>query len=107
VWGTAAGLMTGVVLFAIGQAFLYPAMLLLALEGTNDSERGSAVGTISSCFDLSQGLGSLVVGAVAALTSYRGTFAAGALCSVLAVFLLWGRVVPRMAARARLANEVM
>ncbi len=105
-WGTAAGLMTGVVFFAIGQAFLYPAMLLLALEGTDDSERGSAVGTISSCFDLSQGLGSLVVGGVAALSSYRGTFATGAVCALLAVVLLWGRVVPRMAARGRLANEV-
>ena len=69
-------------------------------------ERGSAVGTISSCFDLSQGLGSLVVGGVAALSSYRGTFATGAVCSMLAVLLLWGRVVPRMTARARLANEV-
>ena len=106
VWGTAAGLMSGVVFFAIGQAFLYPAMLLLALEGTNDSERGSAVGTISSCFDLSQGLGSLVVGGVAALTSYRGSFAAGAVCAALAVLLLWRRVLPRMAARGQLANEV-
>ena len=106
VWGTAAGLMSGVVLFAIGQAFLYPAMLLLALQGTDDSERGSAVGTISSCFDLSQGLGSLVVGGVAALTSYRGTFATGAICSALAVLLLWGRVVPRMVARGQFADEV-
>jgi predicted MFS family arabinose efflux permease len=106
IWGTATGLMSGVVLFAIGQAFLYPAMLLLALQGTDDSERGSAVGTISSCFDLSQGLGSLVVGGVAALTSYRGTFAAGAVCSALAVVLLWGRVVPRMVARGQFANEV-
>jgi MFS family permease len=105
-WGTAAGLMSGVVFFAIGQAFLYPAMLLLALQGTDDSERGSAVGTISSCFDLSQGLGSLVVGGVAALTSYRGTFATGAVCSLLAVLLLWGRVVPRMVARGQFANEV-
>ena len=105
-WGTAAGLMSGVVFFAIGQAFLYPAMLLLALQGTDDSERGSAVGTISSCFDLSQGLGSLVVGGVAALTSYRGTFATGAVCSVLAVVLLWGRVVPRMVARGQFANEI-
>jgi MFS family permease len=105
-WGTAAGLMTGVVFFAIGQAFLYPAMLLLALQGTDDSERGSAVGTISSCFDLSQGLGSLVVGAVAALTTYRGTFATGAVCSVLAVLLLWGRVVPRMVARGQFVGEI-
>ena len=51
-------------------------------------------------------LTTLVVGGVAALSSYRGTFATGAVCSLLAVLLLWGRVFPRMAARARFANEV-
>jgi len=103
VWGSAAGLMTGVVVFAIGAAFLYPAMLLLALEGSTERDRGSVVGTISSCFDLSQGVGSLLVGGVAALTSYRGAFAAGAVGSVLGVVMLWRRVLPRQA-RLRTAD---
>ena len=102
-WGSAAGLMAGVVVFAIGSAFMYPAMLLMALEGSTEQDRGSAVGTISSCFDLSQGIGSLVVGGVAALTSYRGAFAASAIASVFGVAILWRWVVPRLA-RARLAD---
>jgi len=102
-WGTAVGLMTGVVIFAVGSAFMYPAMLLLALEGSTEQDRGSAVGTISSCFDLSQGLGSLIVGAVAAFTSYQGAFAAGTVGSVIGVVVLWQRVVPRLA-RRRLAD---
>ena len=103
VWASAAGLLSGTVFFAVGSAFLYPAMLLLALEGTTEQDRGSAVGTISSCFDLSQGLGSLVVGGVAAFAGYRGAFAAGAVGAVIVVFVLWMRVMPRLV-RARLAD---
>jgi MFS family permease len=77
-WGTTAGLFVGTAFFAAGASLLYPALLLLALGGAPDTERGSVVGTFSSFFDLSQGLGSLIVGAVAALTSYQGAFAAGA-----------------------------
>lgn len=102
-WPSAAGLMSGVAVFAVGAAFLYPAMLLLALEGSTDDDRGSRVGTISSCFDLSQGVGSLVAGGVAALTSYRGAFAAGAVGAVVAIVVLWRSVLPRMA-RLRLAD---
>lgn len=102
-WPSAVGLMAGVVVFAVGSAFMYPAMLLMALEGSTEADRGSAVGTISSCFDLSQGLGSLIVGAIAALTSYRGAFAASAVTSVIGVAVLWRWVEPRLA-RARIAD---
>jgi MFS family permease len=102
-WSTAVGLMVGVAVFAVGSAFMYPAMLLLALEGSTEQDRGSAVGTISSCFDLSQGVGSLVVGGVAALTSYQGAFAAGAVGAVVGAAILWQRVVPRLT-RQRLVD---
>ena len=77
-WGTTTGLLVGTMLFAIGASLLYPALLLLALGGAPESERASVVGTFSSFFDLSQGLGSLLVGAVAAGFGYRGAFGAGA-----------------------------
>ena len=80
-----AGLYAGTVVFSIGMSFLYPAMLTLALTGLADNERGSAVGTVSSFFDLSQGVGALVLGVVAALSGYRGAFAAGALLGVAAL----------------------
>ena len=83
-----AGLYAGTVVFSIGMSFLYPAMLTLALTGLADNERGSAVGTTSSFFDLSQGVGALALGVVAALTGYRGAFAAGALLGVAALVVL-------------------
>ncbi len=69
-------------------SFLYPAMLTLALTGLADTERGSAVGTVSSFFDASQGIGALLLGVVAALAGYRGAFVAGALLGVAALVLL-------------------
>ena len=74
-----AALYAGTVVFSIGMSFLYPAMLTLALTGLADNERGSAVGTVSSFFDASQGIGALLLGVVAALAGYRGAFVAGAL----------------------------
>lgn len=76
-WGTAAGLLAGTVFFAVGASLLYPALLLLALGAAPETERGSVVGTFSSFFDLSQGLGSVIVGLIAAGVGYRGAFAAG------------------------------
>jgi len=94
-WGSAAGLFVGTALFAAGMSLLYPALLLLALGGAPDAERGSVVGTFSSFFDLSQGLGSLIVGGVAAATSYQGAFGAGAVAAAV------GIVVLRAGSRAR------
>ena len=57
---------------------MYPALLLLALDGVSDAERASVVGTFSSFFDASQGLGAFICGAVVAVTGNRGAFATGA-----------------------------
>lgn len=88
-WESTAGLLVGTVFFAAGASLLYPALLLLALGSAPESERASVVGTFSSFFDLSQGLGSLIVGGVAALTSYQGAFGAGALFAVVGFLGLW------------------
>jgi predicted MFS family arabinose efflux permease len=103
-WGTTAGLLVGTVFFAIGASLLYPALLLLALGGAPESERGSVVGTFSSFFDLSQGLGSLVVGVMVAATSYQGAFALGAGCS-LAGFAYLRLHTTRQQRRAALDEE--
>jgi MFS family permease len=95
IWGTTAGLLVGTVFFAIGASLLYPALLLLALGGAPESQRGSVVGTFSSFFDLSQGIGSLLVGLMAAATSYRGAFALGAACSIIGFLALRFHTVRR------------
>jgi MFS family permease len=88
VWPSATGLYAGTVVFSIGMSFLYPAMLTLALTGLSDTERGSAVGTVSSFFDLSQGIGALLLGVVAAFAGYRGAFLAGGVLAIAALVLL-------------------
>jgi MFS family permease len=94
-WGTIAGLFAGTVFFAAGASLLYPALLLLALGGAPDTERASVVGTFSSFFDLSQGLGSLLVGAVASFAGYRGAFAAGAVSAGVGIVALRVRAAQR------------
>ena len=87
-WPTVAGLVAGTAVFAAGMSLLYPALMLLAITAVPDHERGSVVGTFSSFFDLSQGLGALILGGVAAASGYRGAFAGGAVAAVIGVVLL-------------------
>src|SRR4029077_12244651 len=98
-WASIGGLILGTVLFAGGMSLMYPAMLTLALTDIGDSDRGSVVGTVSTFFDLSQGLGALILGGAAALTNDRGGFLAGSLLAWRALVLLWGGIDAR-AARA-------
>ena len=96
-WPTVAGLIVGTVVFAGGMSLMYPALLLLALDGVSDAERASVVGTFSSFFDASQGLGALICGAVVAVTGNRGAFTTGAVTAVLGLVLLRSRKAYRVA----------
>jgi len=97
------GLYLGTIVFAIGMSLLYPALLTLALTGVPESERGSAVGTISSFFDASQGLGAVILGGVAAVGGYRGSFLAGAAFALVGLVLLRSGIDPR--ARAGIDHD--
>jgi hypothetical protein len=76
-------------------SLLYPAMLTLALTDIDDSQRGSVVGTVSTFFDLSAGLGALILGGAAAVTNDQGGFVAGAVLSLAGLGLLWGGIDAR------------
>jgi MFS family permease len=91
-WPAVPGLVVGTAVFAAGMSLLYPALMLLALTAVPEHERGSVVGTFSSFFDLSQGLGALILGGVAALSGYRGAFAGGAVAAAAGVVLLQLRI---------------
>jgi len=94
-WSSIAGLVLGTALFAGGMSLMYPAMLTLALTGIDDSQRASVVGTVSTFFDLSQGLGALILGGAVAVTSDQGGFLAGSLLAIAGLALLWGGIDPR------------
>ncbi len=83
-----AGLVAGTVVFAAGMSLMYPALLLLSLHGVSDADRASVVGTFSSFFDASQGLGAFVCGAVVTLSGNRGAFVTGAVCAAAGLVLL-------------------
>lgn len=89
------GLFAGTVVFSIGMSLLYPAVLTLALSGVPENERGSSVGTVSSFFDASQGLGALILGGVAAVGGRRGAFLAGAVFAAVGLVLLRSGIDPR------------
>ncbi len=88
VWHTGVGLVLGAVIIAVGSSFLYPAALLLALRGVPEQQRASVVGTLSAFFDFASGAAGLVLGGIAALSSYQGAFAGSALLAVMALVLL-------------------
>src|SRR5262249_60114432 len=73
-WQTTVGLVVGAVILAVGSSFLYPAMLLLVLRGVPEHQRGSVVGTFSVFFDFAAGAAGVVLGALAAVSSYSGAF---------------------------------
>jgi predicted MFS family arabinose efflux permease len=95
-FGTQAGLFAGTAVFAAGMCFMYPSMMTLALVGIEDAERASAVGTVSTFFDLSQGLGALILGGTAAATSDRGAFVVAAGLALGGLALLWSGVDRRV-----------
>lgn len=88
VTGNPAGLYVGTFVFSIGMSLLYPAMLTMALIGVPDSERGSAVGTVSSFFDLAQGIGAAVLGLSVALAGFRMAFITASVFMVIGLVLL-------------------
>jgi MFS family permease len=87
-WHTVAGLWTGTAVFAAGNAFMFPALLSLALDAAPDGERAAVVGTVVAFFDLGQGAGALLLGPLVTAAGYTGPFAAGALAACAGLVLL-------------------
>jgi MFS family permease len=95
-WPSEAGLVVGTAIFAFGMAMMYTNLMTLSLVGVDESQRAAVVGTFSTFFDLSQGLGPFIVGAVVDTTSYRGGFLVSALFAVGGLALLFSGLDPRV-----------
>lgn len=91
-----AGLIVGTVIFAVGMSMMYTNLMTLALVGVDERERAAVVGTFSTFFDLSQGFGAFLVGAVVSVTSYEGGFLFGAIAAAAGLALLWSGADPRV-----------
>lgn len=88
-WPARPGLYLATFVFSCGMALQYPALIRLVLERTPDGERSSAIATFSIFFDLSQGVGLVVLGIVVALGGERAAFAAAAALSSCALLVLY------------------
>ena len=64
-WQQPMGLMTGVVIMAVGVTFSTPAFFSAIFATANPSERGAAAGTASAFIDLGLGFGPILLGVVA------------------------------------------
>lgn len=93
------GLMVGTIVFASGVAFTMPALLALAVSRVPPGERGSVVGTTTVFLDLVFGFAPVILGAIAAATSYGTTFVVSAGLAAAASVLLIAR-------RAQVARPV-
>jgi MFS family permease len=91
---TVGGLFAGTVIYALGIALHFPALMRLVVDAAPDNERSHAVATFSLFFDVAQGIGAAVLGILVALAGERAAFAAGGLLAVLAVVILHRSVAP-------------
>ncbi|HEX2111890.1 MAG TPA: MFS transporter [Gaiellaceae bacterium] len=87
-WQTEAGLFLGTAIFAVGQAFAYPAISVLAMARSSAAERSAAVGAVIAFVDVALASGAFVLGIAAELAGYPAVFAAGALSAGLGLVLV-------------------
>jgi MFS family permease len=88
VWHSGAGVFVAALVIAVGSSFLYPAALLLTLRGVPEHQRASVVGTLSAFFDFASGSSGIILGVIAAISSYQGAFGVSAGLAALAFVLL-------------------
>ncbi|MGA8211459.1 MAG: MFS transporter [Nocardioidaceae bacterium] len=76
-WATAAGLLVGVVLTAVGVSFSTPAFFTAIFATAGPGQRGAAAGTAGVVLDLGLGVGPILLGLVAREQGITGAFAVG------------------------------
>jgi MFS family permease len=81
-WASPVGLYAGVVVFSVGMALNFPALLAFVVNRASDADRAFAVASITMFFDVAFAAGAAVMGVIVALSSERWAFAAGGLCAL-------------------------
>jgi MFS family permease len=104
-WATPAGLYLMTFAMAVGTALVVPSLLLAAVQGVAVHERSRVMATFTSFIDVSGALGPLLLGAVATVSSYGGSFIAAALGCVGAAVLVRLWLTPALAARAAVSDD--
>jgi MFS family permease len=88
IWSQPLGLYVGTALFAMGTALAFPALLTLAVDRADASDRSSVIGTFSACVDVGFAIGALTLGGVASIWGYDGVFVTSALIAMVGALAL-------------------
>ncbi len=99
-WQTGAGLLTGVVVMAVGVSFSTPAFFAAIFATAMPAERGAAAGTASAFIDLGLGFGPIALGLVARQQDLSWAFGAG--CAIALVGAAW---MALLTSRTRVADR--
>jgi MFS family permease len=81
-------IVAGGVLVSLGSAVVSSTSTALAMDLSNPRYRGQSMATFSLSFQLGNGLGALISGALADLVSLRGMYAGSAVITLLGFILL-------------------
>jgi len=85
------GLIAGTFVFAVGVAFIMPALLTLAVSRVPPTERGTVSGTVTVFLDISFGVAPVALGLVANRAGYEPTFLISAVLAAAGAGLLFLR----------------
>jgi MFS family permease len=85
---SAAGLLVGTAIFAVGQAFAYPAIALFATGRAPPAERSAALAAVIAFVDVALASGALLLGFAANAWGYRAVFVCGAAAALAGLALL-------------------
>ncbi len=94
-WDRPAGLFVGAALVALGLSLQSPSFMVIAIEGADDRQRGSAMATYTAFFDIANALIGPVMGLVVSTSGYREAFLVAAGAAVVALAILQVVVAPR------------
>lgn len=81
-------LLSGTVLYALGQSLAFPALISMAVQAAPPSQRASAMSTVSVGFDAAFGVGAIAAGSVAAVAGIRTAIIVGGTTALLGLFLV-------------------
>ncbi|HYN36372.1 MAG TPA: MFS transporter, partial [Actinomycetota bacterium] len=104
-WQEVFGLFVGVIVFGLGQALAFPALMTMAIRSAKPTERSAVVGTFTAFFDLSFGIGAVTLGAVSSVFGYGGAFISAAFVALGGLAMLAVRARRRNSVRATVAEE--
>jgi MFS family permease len=85
------GLIAGTFVFAVGVAFIMPALISLAVSRVRPTERGSVTGTVTVFLDVSFGVAPVALGLIANRAGYAPTFVFSAVLAAIGACLLFVR----------------